>query len=65
MHHSKRHRKSKNNRVMTKSKRIIAKGVRGVTNVLEDTTDDFFGLVKSAFGSLKSRKSKKSRRRRR
>ena len=35
MHRSKRHKKNKQNYMLNKSKKIFARGVSGVTNVLE------------------------------
>ena len=54
MHHSKRHHKK--NKMLNKSKKILARGISGVTNVLKDTTNDFFNLINKNFSAKKSRR---------
>jgi hypothetical protein len=61
MHRSKRHKKNKQNYMLNKSKKIFARGVSGVTNVLENTTNDFFSLINTKFGAVQSKKSKRRR----
>jgi hypothetical protein len=60
MKRSKRNKKENKNSLLNKSRRIMAKGVGDITNVLKKSTTDLLSLVNSKYGSL----SKKSRRRR-
>ena len=41
--------KNKQNYMLNKPKKIFARGVSGVTNVLENTTNDLFNLINTKF----------------
>lgn len=63
MRRSKRNNRTNKNSLLNRSRRIMAKGVGDITNVLKKSTGDLLTLVNSKYGS-KSMSRRKSRRRR-
>jgi hypothetical protein len=62
MRRSKRNKKENKNSLLNNSRKIMAKGVDDITNVLKKSTNDLFSLVNKKYGSKSvSRKSRRKR----